>query len=477
MALARSASGPGGLSINTSSANTLFGTSSSQAPAAGGLFGSASQTQTTQPAAGTSLFGNAASTTPKTGGLFGNTGTTAAAQPQSTGTSGIFGSAGTTVAGGGGGLFGSAASSQPQQQTSGGLFGSANNNAAQPAQQQTTSGMFGGATQNQSQTQGGGLFGGSLLSKPQQATNTSTLFGQSTQPKAGGLLYVEDRLHPTLDQLNTNRDSGQSQMNPGQSVLGPGLTMGQSTNQQTVPGIRIDVTNLRGTTRFNDLQEMLQKEILQLDTIIQGYMSQKSELDAFIPAHGEMLSNIPNDVKFVERKYGGVENALRSDAEAIEVVNGLVKQDANNARLSFRAIDNLRLPQQYHTTGLWSSRQGASSTANTETDGQDLVSFFSKTSDEMDEQLKRYQKNLSDIESHMHGVQDGLVGEMQKMMAAKNGGASGTDQKLAELGAVLRDFERSILQVAHEVGGAREGMARLQLGEFINNGADRNGLF
>lgn len=260
-------------------------------------------------------------------------------------------------------------------------------------------------------------------------------------------------------------------------VLGPGLTLGQSTNQQTVPGVRIDASNIRGTTRFNDLQEDLQKQITEVDGIIQSYMAQKNELDAFMPGHGEMLSNIPNDVKFVARKYGGVENALRSDAVAIEQVRGLVKQDANNARLSFRAIDNLKLPQQYHTGGLWSSRQQTSGTANTEADGQEIVGFFSKTADEMDDQLRRYERNLTEIELHMHGVQGGLVENLQRMMATKNGGPSPADEKLAELGAVLRDFEQSILEVAKQVGGAREGMTRLQLGEFMNDGVERNGVY
>lgn len=252
--------------------------------------------------------------------------------------------------------------------------------------------------------------------------------------------------------------------------------MGQSTNQATVPGVRIDVSNVRGTTRFNDLQEDLQKQIAEVDRIIQAFISQKHELDAFMPAHGEMLSQVPESVKFVERKSAGVQNALEADAEAIEGVRELIKQDADNARLSFRAVDNLRLPQQYHQTGLWSARQQSSSSANTETDGQDLVGFFSKTAYDMDDQLKRYQRNLSEIETHLHGVNDGLVEQLQKVMATQNGGPSGTDEQISQLGAVLRDFEMSILKVAGDVGGAREGMARLQLGDFMN-GESRNGVY
>jgi nucleoporin p58/p45 len=241
--------------------------------------------------------------------------------------------------------------------------------------------------------------------------------------------------------------------------------------------VRIDLSNVRGTTRFNDLQEDLQKKIIWIDDQIQSYMNQKNELDAFMPGHGEMLSHVPNDVKFVQMKYDGVQSALRSDAEAIESVQNLHAQDVEHAKLSFRAIDNLKLPQQYHNTGLWSSRSQTGSSANTESDGQDLVSFFSKTSDEMDEQLKRYEKNLTEIEMHMHGIQGSLIEQLQRMMATKNGGPSPADEKLADLAAVLRDFEQGILQVATSVGGAREGMTRLQLGEFIQNDHSRSGVY
>ncbi|KAH6661001.1 hypothetical protein BKA67DRAFT_72329 [Truncatella angustata] len=464
MALARSASGPGGLSINTSSANNLFGApSTSAAPAGGGLFANASQPQTTQPATASGLFGTASNTTPapSTGGLFGSTAATATtqpAQPPGASSGGLFGSntaqtqptMGSALFGGqtnstnqaaqpapGGGLFGNTSTTnQPGQQpaTGQGLFGNANTNNAQPQQQQQ-------------QQQTGGLFG-------------------NTQPTQGSSLFASSLL-----------GGGNQQQQQQQQPTGLGASLGQSTNQQTVPGVRIDLSNVRGTTRFNDLQEDLQKKIIWIDDQIQSYMNQKNELDAFMPGHGEMLSHVPNDVKFVQMKYDGVQSALRSDAEAIESVQNLHAQDVEHAKLSFRAIDNLKLPQQYHNTGLWSSRSQTGSSANTESDGQDLVSFFSKTSDEMDEQLKRYEKNLTEIEMHMHGIQGSLIEQLQRMMATKNGGPSPADEKLADLAAVLRDFEQGILQVATSVGGAREGMTRLQLGEFIQNDHSRSGVY
>ncbi|KAK7996543.1 28 kDa ribonucleoprotein [Apiospora arundinis] len=458
MALARSASGPGGLSINTGSANNLFGQSSTPAPAAGSsLFGNtqANQTSTTT---GSSLFGNAASSTPKTGG-------------------GLFG---TTPA---------ANNAQPQQQTSGGLFGATSNNAAQPAQQQQPQtgggGLFGGLGASQQQQQpaasgGGGLFGalGGNTQQQQQQPQQQ----QPQQQASGGLFGGSAFSKPAASSSFMNQSSSQARPGFGATSTGmqqpsmPGLTMGQSQSQTTVPGVRINVGDVRGTTRFNDLHEDLQKQITEVDRMIQNFMTQKDELDAFMPGHGEMLQHIPEDVKFVERKYGGVRSALEADAEVIESVRNTIQHDTVSAKLSFRAVDNLKLPQQYHTGGLWSGRQQSSGTANTESDGQDLVNFFSKTADEMQSQLNGYERNLTEIEMHMHGVQDNVMARLQRMMASKNGGATAMDEEMANLGAVLREFEMGILRSAGVIGHAREGMTRLQLGEFMTDG-QQNGMY
>ncbi|KAI1497845.1 hypothetical protein F5X99DRAFT_395356 [Biscogniauxia marginata] len=482
MALSRSASGPGGLSINTSSAN-MFGSTSSQPPAPGGLFGSASTPKTG------GLFGNTSSSNTSSQpqqipSLFGNTATTTTSQPQSTATPPTQPPTG--------GLFGtSAAVSQPQQSAGGSLFGGTN--TATPSQPQQTGGLFGNASQNQSQPQtqsvgglfggqtgtgtsgGGGLFGNpSNISQPVNTAGGSSFLGQQGQQKPslfGGFGQQTQSQAVSL---------GQSQQQPTMGLggsFGIGLTMGQSTSAQTVPGVRIDLANVKGTTRFNDLQEDLQKSIEQCDRFIQAQMDRSREVEGFMPGHGEMLESIPNDVRFVARKYDGAHNALESAAQAIDSARVLVNQDADHARLCFRAIDNLKLPQQYHMSGFWSPRQQAPGTANTETDGQDLVSFFSKSADEMTEQMKKYERNLTDIETHMHAVNDSLGDQLQRMMAIRNGTLSGPEEKIQELVAVLRDFEQGILKVAGDVGSAREGMTRLQLGDFMGNDGYRGGVY
>ncbi|KAI2641258.1 hypothetical protein GGS21DRAFT_487598 [Xylaria nigripes] len=462
------------------------GSTAGQAPApaaTGGLFGSTAQT--------------ANASTPKPGGLFGST-TTTNPQPQQ-GTPSLFGSVSTPATSQqqqSGNLFGAAPQNQSQTTTQGAtsLFGA----AAQPQSQPTTQGpasLFGTVSQSQPQTQpqaAGGLFGSAtsaaanpnttatsgglgLFATSQTANNATgnTLLGQSTQQRPGlfGSLGQQTQSQPT------SLAQSQQKQPPSLGLGGIGLTMGQSNSQPTVPGVRIDISNLKGTTRFNDLQEDLQKVIEQADGFIAEQIRRKEEVDSFMSGHREMLESIPEDVTFVSRKCDGARHALESAAQSIEAARLLINQDADNARLSFRAIDNLKLPQQYHTSGFWSPRQQASGNANAETDGQDLVGFFSKTADEMMDQVKKYEKSLTDIELHMHGVSDNLVEQLQRMMATKNGAPSGTDERVQELVAVLREFEQGILKVAGDVGSAREGMTRLQVGEFMSHERDMNGVY
>ncbi|KAK0715970.1 hypothetical protein B0H67DRAFT_645649 [Lasiosphaeris hirsuta] len=513
MALARSASGPGGLTINTGGGG-LFGGGTTQ-PQAGGLFGTAASqpaqqtsssfgTATSQPQqqTGGGLFG--AAQPQQTGGLFGQTTT----QPQQGG--GLFGQTATQSQQGGGlfggqqqpqqqqqqqqqqtgtGLFGQAPS-QPQQ--SGGLFG----NTAQPQQQQQqTGGLFGNTAQPQQQQQTGGLFGstqpaqtGGLFGNTAQTQQTGGLFGsslqQQQQPQGNGGMFGQSipkqqgSMFGGFGQSTAQPQQQQQQQQPGfgQSTQGVGLTMGQSTNQQpqVVPGVRIDVSNIRPTTRFNDLQEDLQKEIAMIDDNIQKCIRDKEAVEAFLPSHGDQLAGIPNDVNFVGRKSDGAQAALSGDIVAINQLRDLVKVDADNARLSFKAIDNLRLPTQYHQAGLWSTRGqpaagGTGSDADAESNS-DLISFFTKTADEMDDMMRKFERNLGEIEVHLHGVQGNMLEQLQRVVAqSQNGSQGGVNEKVVELAGVLRDFEESILKVAGVVGGVKEGVTELQLKDFMGS--------
>lgn len=270
---------------------------------------------------------------------------------------------------------------------------------------------------------------------------------------------------------------------PQQQAAAPALgsTMGP---QNVVPGVRIDLSNLRNTTRFNDLQEDLQKEIAAIDAHVQGCMAQKDQVDAFLPQHEAQLQNIPGDVRFVSRKYAAVDSALGADLVAIKHMRDQVQADAAEARLSFAAVNNLVLPSQYHvspgffgggsTTRDHRRQEGgagdADGSGSTE-DGsasEDLVSYFSRATDEMDEQIKRLQRTVKEIDTHLGGVQQNIMEQASRLQASGSslGGSGGQDERVMELYQVLRDFEESIVQVATVVGGAREGVTELQMNDF-----------
>lgn len=248
-----------------------------------------------------------------------------------------------------------------------------------------------------------------------------------------------------------------------------------------IPGVRIDLSNLRNTTRFNDLQEDLQKEIAAIDTHIQNCMAQKDQVDAFIPQHEAQLEEIPGDVRFVSRKYAAVDSALGADLHAIKTMRDQVKADAEEAKLSFNAVNNLLLPSQYHVSpGFFGSStrqtQQQEGGSNGSTDGgqstsEDLVSYFSRATDEMDEQIKRLQKTVREIDTHLGGVQQNIMEHASRLQASNGSlGGNGQDERVMELYQVLRDFEEGIVQVATVVGGAREGVTELQMNDFRGRG-------
>jgi len=250
-------------------------------------------------------------------------------------------------------------------------------------------------------------------------------------------------------------------------------TLPQTQHQPTIPGVKIDVSNIRGTTRFNDLHEELQKQIETIDNFIQTQMHFKAECDSVQPKIESQSLYIPNDVDFVTRKLDTMQHALENDAAAIDGVRKSVKKDAADARLSFRAIDNLKLPQQYHYTGLWNVPAVSQSAGpklpgddDDEGGGTDLVSYFEAQAEEMGKTLEGYRRSVQDIEAHLKGVETNTVQQMQQLAFTKgrDGGQRSAEDQVRELAAVLREFENGIMAVAGKVGGAREGVTELIVG-------------
>jgi nucleoporin p58/p45 len=268
-----------------------------------------------------------------------------------------------------------------------------------------------------------------------------------------------------------------STQNQTQQPLGGSFMSNQQ--QQTVPGVRIDMSNIKSSTRLNDLHDDLQKQLEKFDEVILGQMEHMKECAAMMPQHEVQLSTVPSDVEFCSRKLKGLEDLMEGDAEAVSVLRDLIKEDAEHAKLSFRAIDNLKLPPQYHNPGHWPTKAAGGngqSQGNGGRDAQDIVGYFSSTAEEVAGKLAKYQKNITEIELHLRGVEASTAQQIHTYISRRNGGAAAQNDEIQELAESLQDFERGILTVAGKVGSTREGVQGLQLGAFMGptNGSVTN---
>jgi len=257
--------------------------------------------------------------------------------------------------------------------------------------------------------------------------------------------------------------------------------MGQG-NQPTIPGVRIDTSNIRGTTRFSDLQSDLQSDLEKLEHAFGTQIGYRNHIDGILKKHEEDLTRVPNDVEWCRRKLIGVQNAMASDVQSIAHVQGLIKVDIENAQLSFNAVNNLKLPPQFHTNDSWNQKStNARSQENGSEESRDIVSFVSATADELSATLAKYQNNITEIELHLRSVEAASTQQINAMVARRNnGGATVEDDAVRDLAAALTDFEQSILHVAGKVGGMREGVQSLQLGSFTGTttaNGKRNGVY
>ena len=263
--------------------------------------------------------------------------------------------------------------------------------------------------------------------------------------------------------------------------------IGQQMQQQTVPGVKLSINELRGTTRFNDLHEELQKVIENVDNFILGQIKMREDCLQIGPQIDLEVSQLAPDVEYCTKSLETVQNALENDAESIAFAKNLVKADAADAKLSFRAIQNLKQPAQFHQTDLWttstsSHSQGPSFPDQIAEEGasRTIVEYFSKQADEMTRTLDTYKRNITEVETYLNGVESNTMQQMQQMMfsRARDGGEKSAEDQVRELAAVLRDFEAGILGVAAKVGSAREQVQEVMLGpnEVVGNRGRRYGI-
>ena len=250
-----------------------------------------------------------------------------------------------------------------------------------------------------------------------------------------------------------------------------------SQQQQTVPGVRLSVNELRPTTRFNDLHEELQKIIENIDNFVLDQMRFQSQCESAIKHVHDASDLLPNEVETGQMALDAVQQALENDAQAVLEVKILSKADASNAKLSFNAVSTLRLPQQLQRSSAWygsgASHLNAPSLIDDDVEGAatNLVSYFSTQADGMSKTLDNYRGRISEIETYLDGLEAGIVNGLQQLMFVRGqeGGSKSVEDQVKELAAVLREMESGISGVAGKVTGAREKVQEVILDDGGNS--------
>jgi nucleoporin p58/p45 len=253
----------------------------------------------------------------------------------------------------------------------------------------------------------------------------------------------------------------------------------QQQQQQMVPGVKIDLSNIKPTTRYFELHDDLQREIDRVDNFIQQQIQFFAQCGAFMPEHGNQLKTIPQDVDFVHKRYDATTVGLQGDASDIAAVQKSVQADIEDARRVFTAIENQKLPLQFHYSTAWPAQatgpaaDGADGGAFTATD---LLPYFEARSDELAARLARYQRQLVEIEAHLRTVEGSATEQMLRLLRRNGSGEDGGGgrERVADLVDAMRTFEEAVLRVAARVGEARQGVIECTLdGSALGNGNAR----
>lgn len=244
-------------------------------------------------------------------------------------------------------------------------------------------------------------------------------------------------------------------------------TLGATQLNGAQQSVQITFDSIRGTTRFNDLHPDIQKLIQQFDEGIQRKINYCGQIRETLPKTESDIATIAPDVAYIENFLSTVEVGLDNDSVNIAHLKSLVKRDAEDASLSFRAIENQRLPAQFHY------RNGANLTASSAktpaasalddddpTKPVDLMGYFGCRTEELGRTLDVYQRQIREIEAHLRTMEAGTLEKAQQLTGSRS---APRDQR-RELVEALKAIEGAILDSAKKVGKVRDEVTKQTLG-------------
>jgi len=232
---------------------------------------------------------------------------------------------------------------------------------------------------------------------------------------------------------------------------------------QTVPGVQVDFSQIKGSTKFDDMTPAAQNLIFAIDQGIQKVFTWRNEITAYTPEHEREIQQLSRDVAYLDKKYELVNRAvLQGDVAAVQELRTLSNQNTKDFQTVQLSVDNLKLPSQYHLPGLWSTSGGAKTSFGGDPDQTDLIEFFNRQVAHLDERSKKLRVYLDEITQHMPNVENGLY---QKLTTLQNAYGSGTarSNQLEDVKTTLVDMRGAIFAQAVQVGKLREQMTQLQM--------------
>lgn len=351
-----------------------------------------------------------------------------------------------------------------------------------------TGSLFGASTaQSTTPAPSGGLFGGALGASTQQAS--SSLFAnnnaQQAQPAATPSLFGSTQqaqpAQPAQPAQNNSLFGSTQQAQPAQSnslfggAMNPpprpgtlgGSTLGGGQMGASTQAVNIGLDSWRGTSRFNDLSPELQQQIQAFDEGIQRKIGFCNQIRETLPNSEAEVATIAPDVAYVEDFLSTVEVGIDNDSANIAYLRDLVKKDAADATLSFRAIENQRLPAQFHYrngTNLTASSAKPPATAGLDDDDPtkpvDLMNYFNRRTGDLGRTLEVYQRQIREIEGHLRTMEAGTLEKAQQLTGSRS---APRDQR-RELVEALKAIEGAILESAKRVGQVRDEVTKQTMG-------------
>jgi nucleoporin p58/p45 len=256
-----------------------------------------------------------------------------------------------------------------------------------------------------------------------------------------------------------------------------GQGQGGAPQPTATPATKLDWSNVRNTTRFNDLTDEAKQDIEKIDKLISEQEQFCKQIEAFLPNHQSKLQTLGPDVDLITEKLEEVDRSLAVDAQGVQQDKNITEKDEIDIARCIRIIDNLRMPAQYIYRPAANSGRQPQPPAWDETYDVDLVgNYFQPLTQDMARLLAVYSGHMAEIENHMGTIEQSAVNQAQQLGAQRSGLGGQRDvgaDSVRQLADTLRGFEASILAAAGKVGACRENVNELVLGKLAGSQSAR----